>query len=95
MSRRPKLSLSPDNSVDKRQAPGFEAAAAFENRESSTPTATEESSHENRAGRESVSEDARTVQQATTWPVGMRFVKVALVMVAAVLSLYLLKRRLM
>ncbi len=130
MSRRPKLSLSSGNKVDKKQAPGFEVTAST-NRVETAPSATDsapdhmvpqgsvtgsvstipqaaarpdraeakpsptESVPDDKVARGSVIGGGRTVPQAAAWPVSRQFVKVVFVVVAAALSLYLLKRRLL
>ena len=93
MTRRPKLSLSPADAVDKKQAPGFEAAAAPSEDSETTSSATE-STPENPAAHNTVIGDDKAVPQATDWFSGRKLVKVVLVVAAAALSLYLLKRRL-
>ncbi len=130
MSRRPKLSLSSDDKIDKKQAPGFEVTAPIDrvktapsaaesapenmltqgsvtgsgrtipqatvrsDRAEAKPSATE-SFPDDKVAQGSVIGGGRTVPQAAAWPVSRRFVKVVFVVVAAALSLYLLKRRLL
>ena len=94
MSRRPKLSLSPGNTVDKKQAKGFAAPiASSDHAEETAPRATVTYPGDMDAdARPSVNDT--TASQSTTWSNRNRLVKVVLVVVAAALSLYLLKRRL-
>lgn len=94
MSRRPKLSLSPYNNVEKTQAKGFTAPMASSDRaEETAPRATDTYHGDVDAGTRPSGNDT-TASQSTTWPDRNRWVKVVLVVVAAALSLYLLKRRL-
>ncbi len=110
MSRRPKLSLSSGSKVDKKQAAGFEAAATPSNhvdaqshhiatpadRSEAIPYAAKPSPKAMGVQNNPPSADDKTAPQAAAaWPGGKRFAKVILIVVAAALSLYLLKRRLL
>ncbi len=97
MSRRPKLSLSPDNNTHKKQASGFFEAAAPSTHANTTQDATKPAPEDigNRNSTSGIDKTVPQVSQTTTWPTGRQFVKVVLVVVAAALSLYLLKRRLL
>jgi len=96
MSRRPKLSLGPDNHMEKKQAPVFEAGEAAESPPPNAATATNTREGNTRGGDEET-QGTRAVEEPLhkeTRGTGSRLIKVALVVVAAALSLYLLKRRL-
>ena len=92
MTRRPKLSLSPENKDYKKQAPGFDSIASPHEPET-MPGATAPST-ENRENPSTTKWAGKIAQPADTWSTG-KVVKVFLVAAAAALSLYLLKRRLM
>lgn len=92
MSRRPKLSLSSHGHVDKKQAPGFAAAAG---NSEITPGATN-SAPGNRDAPGAAERGGKRGPQVVVQPAASRrFLKVVLVVVAAALSWYLLKRRLL
>lgn len=101
MTRRPKLSLSSGNPIDKKQPPGFEAAIKLENpqttpRTTRAPSATPSpSSHEDIRAHDPAIEATKTVPETKARPAGKQVAKVILVIIAAVLSLYLLRRRLL
>ena len=93
MTRRSKLSLSPDHKVDKKQPAGFEAANASDPLKS-TPDSTEPTT-EHMETQDSTSGENKSASKTAVRPGGMNLIKVALVVVVAAFSLYLLKRRLM
>jgi len=86
MKRRPKLSLSPGNNVDKKQAPGFEPAASRRAQTAPDPAPPPpQPPPAQRPGND---------QAARPKPVWARpAVKALLIAAATALSLYLLKRR--
>ncbi len=127
MTRRPKLSLSPEHNANKKLPPGFETTAKAEHPQTSHSAAAQSSGIKERkpekiAARDPASTDNtislqttawptqqkrqseksgprdpasannKPAPQATTWP-AKQIVKVAIAVVAAALSLYLLKRR--
>ena len=99
MTRRPKLSLSSGNPIDKKEPPGFEAAIKLENPQT-TPRTTRApsaipSSHEDIRAHDPAIEATKTVPETKARPAGKQVAKVILVIIAAVLSLYLLRRRLL
>jgi len=93
MSRRPKLSLSPEVNVAKKQATGFGVATPSSGHAEAKPNTT----YGFMGGVDAApfpGGNDKTIPQPTTWPGRGRIFKVVLVVVAAALSLYLLKRRL-
>lgn len=89
MKRRSRLSLTPDPGVDKKQAPGFEQAA------SSSSRARSETSADAGPTRPKVKSGGTQAGTPTlAWPGGKQVFKAVLVIAAAAVSLYLLKRRL-
>ena len=93
MSRRPKLNLSSDNNTHKKQALGFESAVPADQTDAMPETSA--SAPEDLGVQDATSGLGKTAPQASAWPVNRKWVKVVLVAVAAALSLYLLKRRLL
>jgi len=86
MKQRPKLSLSPRNNVDKKQAPGFEPAGSTRTQSAPDPAqAPPKPSPAQRSGND------QAVLPKPAW--ARPAVKALLVLAATALSLYLLKRR--
>jgi len=97
MTKRPKLSLSEGKGGDKKQAPGFETAPANNSEVRSEawreqPGATQRQRRKSTARKPQGVEDEVALERPA-WPRGRQVVRAVLVVAAAALSFYLLKRR--
>jgi len=90
MTRRPKLSLSPDNKGEKKQAPGFSSMASPH--KPGTVPGAKTPSVENRGNPSPANGTDKITQPSNDWNAG-KVMKVFLVAAATALSLYLLKKR--
>jgi hypothetical protein len=88
--------LAPEDKVEKKQAPGFRAAAAAERAQAPPEvgkTAPERTGPEGSHARDS--KRMTTPTRIEGWPAGKQLLKIALVVAATALSVYLLRRRLL
>ena len=93
MSRRPKLSLSPEVNIDKKQAKGFKTSNPSPKQTDPTPNTTYGFTRSMDAD-PFPSGNENAIPKPAARPNRERIVKLVFVVVAAVISLYLLKRRL-
>lgn len=90
MSRRPKLNLTPDQEVRKNQPVGFEKN---EPRGDETMQDTNQAQAKPHVAGATATEPQIELPEAPGWVDGKKLLKVALVVAAAGLSIYFLKRR--
>lgn len=90
VNRRPKLNLTPDQEVLKRQPAGFEQS---ETKGDETMQETNQTQSKPHVAGATATESQIELPDAPGWMDGKKLLKVALVVAAAGLSIYFLKRR--